>query len=181
MIDTIAKPIGYVMGILFISFVLLSIFAGKMDQNVQTYCNDAVEEFVDDACAAGYIAPGEYLQMAERLGNTGNMYNITLVHQSKTMMPYVKSDGTIVQGSYVQSYNLYRGDEILTYIFPAGEDYRNYPLKNGDYLQVTISLKEPTLAARLARVFTKTDLKTISYSYGAYVGNMEDNPIMSMP
>lgn len=64
--------------------------------------------------------------------------------------------------------------EITDYMRPEGvniED-RDYILKNGDFLTVTVQNVTPTLGARMTGFFFgKLDQKTLFTSYGGYVGN----------
>ena len=175
--DEISQPIAYLCGILFTTFVVLLVFTGKMDNNSQSYVNDAVEEFVDDSCTTGYIAPEKYMKMVKRINNTGNLYNVTILCNSKATSPYVDpEDDTEKADAYANSYSTYNKSEVLDYMFPDDTTtYNNYNMKNGDYLKVSVSLKQPTYSARLLAYITKDPVKTISYSYGSYVGNYEEN------
>lgn len=158
-------------------FFLVSIpVAIKTDQNSQNYVSQAVEEFVDDSCASGYISPDKYITMMQRIGNTGNLYTVDITHKSVTITPAVdKTTNQVEEGEYVRSYNLYRYDEILEEMFPQNTiEYNNYPLKNGDYLAVSISLKEPSIAGKLLRGIIQNELKTINFNYGSFVGSTEE-------
>lgn len=201
--DVIGKTLAAVFGITFMALLIVLVFSTKIDQNAQTYLNNAAEEFVDNACASGYISPGAYQELMNRVGATGNLYNVNIIHQSKTIQPKVKTDSTgkslvgsdgkavVETGSYVQSYNTYNlfgtrdssgaliEKGILDYMFPeTGTEYHSYPLKNGDYLQISITLKNPTLGAQLASAVTATPVKTIAITYGGYVGSIEENGII---
>ncbi len=174
----IARPISYMFGIFFIAFATVMIFSAKIDQNVQSYVSDAVNEFVDDCCTSGYIAPQKYMRMMSKIGSTGNLYDVDLYYQSRIAMPLVEESGDVVEGAYVDSYQLYNKEEVLSEMFPNSTAYVNYPMKNGDYIKVSVSLKEPTYAGKLLMFVTKTETKTIAYSYGSYVGNNEDNGLL---
>ena len=64
-------------------------------------------------------------------------------------------------------------------MFPeTGTEDHSYPQKNGDYLQISITLKNPTLGAQLASAVTATPVKTIAITYGGYVGSIEENGII---
>ncbi len=159
------------------TFFIIQIFFTKMDQNVQSYTADAIEKFVDDSCTSGYISPQAYLEMTRRINNTGNLYKLSVVHEAKVVSPYVDANGDEKEGQFVVTNATYNKEEILDEMFPMNEtDYYNYPLGNGDYLKVTLSLKEPTMAGKLfARISKSHEPKTIVYSYGGYVGNTEEN------
>lgn len=175
----VSRPFVYSLGILLVTVFTVQAFFIKLDQNVQSYVDDAVTDFVNDSCASGYIAPENYLKMARRINNTGNLYNLSLIHEAKVVMPYVKENGSEVKGSFVMSNTTYNKEEILDEMFPVNTtDYYNYKLNNGDYLKVTLNLKEPTPAGKLFSFISGTELKTIALSYGAYVGNQEENGML---
>ena len=175
----VSRPIVYSLGILLITIFIIQVFYVKLDQNVQAYIDNAVNEFVDDTCATGYISPEKYLLMTGRINNTGNVYELTLTHEAKVVMPYVSEDGTEKIGSYVLSNVTYNKQEILDEMFPINDPfYYNYPLNSGDNIKVTVSLIEPTPAGRIFSYFSGKEVKTIAYSYGGYVGSKEDNGII---
>mgnify|MGYP003295287183 CR=1 FL=1 len=176
MFDEMMTPITYVFGIFLMFVVVVGIYAGKMDNNSQTYCNDAIEEFVDNARASGYISAEAYLEMMRKINDSGNLYEVQIAHRSKTSMPYIDEYGNQIDGKFVDSYNAYYKDEILGYIFPSGGgDYNDYSLKNGDYIKVSFYLKDATLGSKLLRFITTKSIKTISGSYGGYVGSTEES------
>lgn len=176
MLQEILTPINYVVGIFLVLFLGISTLCLKMDTNAQSICNDAVVEFVDKARAAGYISAESYTEMMQRINSTNNLYDVTIQHESKTPVPQTDESGN-ASGKVVNGYDAYYQDEILGYIFAGdGSDgFQNYPLKNGDYLQVTYELKEPTFATRLVTSFTTHTPKTIYGSYGGYVGSTEED------
>lgn len=172
----VARPFVVGFGIFFATYFTILLFFTKMDQNTQAYCEDAINEFVANSCSAGYISPSAYLEMTKRVNNTGNMYEVTITHDAKVVMPEVNEDGDEVEGSYVVSVMTFNNEEILEEMFPYGSStYYNYPLNNGDEIKVSLSLKSPTLAGRLFSYISKNEVKTIRYNKSGYVGNNEDN------
>ena len=175
----VSRPIIFSFGLLIITIFTVQIFYTKLDQNVQSYVDDAVTDFVNDSCASGYISPENYLEMTRRINNTGNLYNLSMIHEAKVVMPYVSESGEEKIGSYVVSNNTYNLQEILDEMFPTTDtSYYNYPLNNGDYIKVTLTLKAPTPAGRLFSMLSGQEVKTILFSYGGYVGNMEENGML---
>ncbi len=175
MFQEFLTPVNYVVGIFLVALLGMSSLCLKMDANAQSYCNDAVVEFVDKARASGYISAESYTEMMQRIHATNNLYNVSIRHESKTSVPQTNDAGRTT-GKVVNAYNAYYQDEILDYIF-AGDGsagFHNYPLKNGDYIQVTFELQEPTFATRLVTFFSAHAPKTISGSYGGYVGSTEE-------
>ncbi len=176
MIQEFLTPVNYVVGIFLVAILGIGTLCLKMDSNAQSLCNDAVVEFVDKARASGYISAESYTEMMQRINATNNLYQVSFRHESKTSVPQTNDAGQTT-GDVVNAYNAYYQDEILGYIFEGdgSAGFHNYPLKNGDYIQVTFELKEPTLATRIVTFFSARAPKTISGSYGGYVGSTEEN------
>lgn len=176
MYEEIITPITYAVGICVIVFFAVAGLFIKMDSNAQTYCNDAIVEFVDKSRASGYISAESYIEMMTRINHTHNLYNVSITHQSQTLVP-ATDDGGNELGGVTYAYNTYYQDEILDYIFADDgmDGYHNYALKNGDYLKVSFELVEPTIATKAVTLFSAHTPKTIYGTYGGYVGSTEEN------
>ena len=173
--NNLFTPYTYAFGF-FVCFAFITIVVTfKIDNDSQTYCDNAVHEFVDQTRATGYISPQAYLEMCEKMNNTGNLYDIKLVHQSTKLTPYVDAAGNEKKGEFAEIYDAYYKEEILSVLFPTNTSfYGSYPLKNGDYIKVSYSLKEPTLASKIIGLISTHSIKTIYGSYGGYVGSTEE-------
>ena len=113
----ISRPFVYAIGLFLITVFIVQVFYIKFDQNVQSYVDDAVTDFVNDSCASGYMSPESYLKMARKINNTGNLYTLSMIHEAKVVMPYVKENGKEVKGSFVVSNSTYNKEEILEEMF----------------------------------------------------------------
>ena len=175
MYEEIITPVTYMIGIIVVVFFAVAGLCLKMDSNAQTYCNDAIVEFVDKSRASGYISAESYIEMMSRFGDTNNLYDVSIMHQSQTLVPYTDDNGNEL-GGITYAYNTYYKDEILDYIFSDDgiDGYHNYSLKNGDYLKVSFKLEEPTFATKLITFFSPRTPKTINGAYGGYVGSTEE-------
>lgn len=160
------KPITYALGIFAMFFITISLFLIKLDYNTQSYCNDAVEEFVDKSRATGIISFTNYQNMVNQMTATGNVFDIKLIHESKVAYP---GDNL---GESIDGYYVYNTEDILTTL--ADSDTGTYILKNGDYLKVSFTLREPTLGSRVYSLVTTRSFKTVYGSYGGYVGSTGD-------
>lgn len=163
MFENILKPFSYAIGIFVMFAIPICLYAIKTDYNSQSVCDDAVQQFVDRSRAAGYISANNYNDMISTITATGNLYNINIYHQSKICYPGESQ-------SFDYNYMTYTTEEILDQLFDesgAGQ----YNMKNGDYLKVTYSLKDPTLGARIYSLWTTHSYKSIRGSYGGYVGS----------
>lgn len=175
MYEEAITPITYVVCIIAVVFFAVAGLCIKMDSNAQTYCNDAIVEFVDKSRASGYISAEAYIEMMTRINDTNNLYNVSIMHQSKTLVPFTDENGNAL-GGVTSAYNAYYKDDILDYIFSDDgmDGYHNYALKNGDYLKVSFELSEPTFATKLVTMFSTHTPKTIYGAYGGYVGSTEE-------
>lgn len=178
MFEHIPTPIAFAVSITLIVTMIICGFTIKIDMDTQSYCNDAVHEFVDKSRSVGYISPNAYTEMMQKFGYTGNLYEITIMHQSQYYAPEADIDAhgkeSIHENELMNAFNTYYEDEILGYIFPTSGTDRDYELKNGDYLKVSFKLKEPTLGAKILGMFTTGEYMTISGAYGGYVGSLEE-------
>ncbi|MEE1255636.1 MAG: hypothetical protein UHN47_03875 [Lachnospiraceae bacterium] len=176
MFSQLITPFTYAFGTIISVIFITMILTVKMDNDSQTYCDNAIHEFVDQSRATGYISPQAYLDMVNKMNNTGNLYDISIVHRSTKMTPYVDATGNEKKGEFVEVYDAYYKEEIVGELFPLNtSSYGTYPLKNGDYIKVSYALKEPTLAAKMMGMISTHTIKTIYGSYGGYVGSTEEN------
>lgn len=164
MFEKILQPISYTIGIIVMFAIPICLYAIKMDYNSQSVCDDAVQQFVDRSRAAGYISASNYSEMVSTITATGNLYNISIYHQSKICYPGKDNKG------FDYNYMTYTTDEILNALFDESGGGQ-YNMKNGDYLKVTYSLKDPTLGAKIYSMWTSHSYKSIRGSYGGYVGS----------
>lgn len=169
-------PITYAIGLLLAVVGVVTLFALNMDIHSQAYCDDAAHEFVDNARAAGYISATSYIEFRQRLNNTGNLYDVTISHDSKASHPMTDAAGNEIEGRYMNGKTSYNQNEITSYMFPDNSDeFCNYPLKEGDYLKVSYTLKSSTFGGKLIKMWLNVNGKSISGSYGGYVGSIEEN------
>lgn len=173
MFEHLTTPIVYAFGMFLTFFAIASIFLAKLDTNAQNYCDDAVHEFVDTARSSGYISPESYVKMVQKMDNTGNVYDITICHQSAVSYPTADENNNTQKGSYLDAHNAHYDNEILNVLFPENGPDSIYSMKNGDYLKVIYSEQKPTVTSKLLNQFTTHALsKTIQGSYDGYVGSV---------
>lgn len=158
-----------VFGISVIVFAVCMFLSLSYDHQVQLECDRAVEEFVDQSRANGYISYNNYLELADRLSATGYIYTIFIENDSKIT---VSSDSDLgYEDTYYASYE----DEILEYMFNGPEDvnngYRNYSMKAGDYLKVSYSINCRSFSSMIIGLITvHQSYKTIYGSSSGLVG-----------
>ena len=163
--DILGKFVVIIFGTLFLFFVPLTIIALKQDNASQSYIDNAVVEFVDNARASGRITPNAYEKMCAKIFAAHPHCKIELYHGAK----YARPDGA---GSYVDENEYFTTDEILTAMGYGSSDTLDYELKEGDYLKVVVNNESPTLGGALVRsLVIGYDASNLFVSYGGYVGN----------
>lgn len=155
----------YFIGVIMITLVPLMIITTKIDGIVATQVRNATTEFVDSGRKAGYISPKTLSNFLDAITITGNVYEVKIEH--KTQSAYPSDNG---QGFYYV-YTMYDKEDILNYIFPTTGDNRDYVMKNGDLLKVSVKCLNSTLGNSLYSTFIGTEFNSINYSYGGYIGN----------
>lgn len=165
--DVLGKFVVILFGIFFIFYIPITIIALKQDAQKQTYIDDTVTEFVDNARATGKIAPAEYEHMVERVFLAESPCTIEIFHGAK----YVTVDATDPD-KYVTGSDYFTKQEILDVMYPDENTAINYEMKNGDYIKVTVNNDEPSLGTSLLRVIVpSTGTQSLFTSYGGFVGN----------
>ena len=152
--------------------------AEKNDKIAQSVWDEAVSEFVDTVSNAGSIKPTDYEKLQDKLASTGNTYEIIIEIQHLDENPGKKA--TTTSGNLIGEnvrYSTYTS-EILDYMYPSGESIdsmiRNYPLKKGDNIIVTVRNTNETLAQQLRKfVFRVTGQGT--YELGSTDSSMVVN------
>ncbi len=125
----------------------------RNDDIAQTVAQTAVSNFVDTVSNAGSIKPSDYEALVQELNSTGNTFEITIEVQHLDENPGKKSTSTSgdLIGENVR-YSTFT-TEILDYMYPTESEIenmtRNYPLKKGDNIIVTVRSTNKTLAQQL--------------------------------
>ena len=127
--------------------------AEKNDKIAQSVWDTAVSEFVDTVSNAGAIKPSDYEALEQKLASTGNLPEIIIEIQHLDENPGKKA--TTASGDLIGENVRYSTftKEILEYMYPDDIDnmIRNYPLKKGDNIIVTVRNTNETLAQQLRK------------------------------
>ena len=119
----------------------------------QAAAQTAVADFVNNAANAGAIIPTEYEALLSELNSTGNTFEITIEVQHLDENFGKKNNTT--SGNLIGENERYSTftTEILDYMYPddINNMIRNYPLKKGDMIIVTVKNTNETLATQLRR------------------------------
>lgn len=170
--DVLGKIFVALFGCILMFIVPVLLIAQKQDTVSQSYIDNAIVEFVDNARAAGKITPRAYEQLCDSIDQAHLLCEIRITHSSAYTVPteVINPD----TGYYETA--TYRNDfvkeDITSVLYPDVGDNQDYQMKNGDYLKVEVQNISPTLGTRMFRIFTqKNSDTTIFASYGGYVGN----------
>ena len=119
----------------------------------QAAAQTAVADFVNNAANAGAIITTEYEALLSELNSTGNTFEITIEVQHLDENFGKKNNTT--SGNLIGENERYSTftTEILDYMYPddINNMIRNYPLKKGDMIIVTVKNTNETLATQLRR------------------------------
>lgn len=165
--DALGRIIAGVFGVLVLFYLPIMALSIKQEHTSQTYVDNAVQEFVDNARAAGKISDDAYENMLYQIDKVVAGCKVEIEHQSK----YAVADEN---GKVETYYFTNTKDEILDYIYtPSGEN-RDYAIQNGDFLKVTVYNEIPTFATRIYRIIMPNynpNNTSIYFTYSGYVGN----------
>lgn len=149
---------------IFIAIVLLFLYplfqqAQRQDDLSQIVIHSAVTTFVDSARTKGYITPEMYLEFNQKLGATGNQYDIQMEHLHKKYNPEYTdpANPATFRDSFTTYFDGHYNQEIMQRLFPnspASDIDRRYVMAVGDFFTVKVKNVNRTMATILSDVFT---------------------------
>lgn len=144
----------FVAAILMFVFPLLSL-SERNDDISQTVVQTATAEFVDKVAIAGKIKAADYEAFAQRITATGNVYDIEIEVQHLDENPGKKS--VVTSGNLIGENVRYSTftTEILDSMYLADGTVKDYNLKKGDNIIVTVKNTNKTMAQMLRTTFYK--------------------------
>lgn len=166
--NSFSKVVAILIGA--VMFFVLPVYqlAQKQDDISQIYVANETTKFVDSIRNSGYISVEMYQDYVNKIDKTGNIYNIQICHSHKIVKPnYDDEAGTILNGYDSYFVNTYQ-DEVLD-SFDKGEDYK---FNEGDYINVTVSNRNKTMAANL--LYTLTHASADVQVFVTYGGMIRD-------
>lgn len=165
--DSVGRIIAGVLGVLLLFYLPILCLSIKKDNTAQAYMDNAVVEFVDNARATGKITDEAYEDLCSKIDAAQPCCEIQIVHSVK----YAVSDGA--GGVEIYYYDKQK-DEILEEIYTKKGENKPYYLRHGDFIQVKVRNKQPTLATKIYRLLLTNynpDNVTLFTCYSGYVGN----------
>jgi len=165
--DIAGRIFAIIFGSVFLFIVPIAGIAVKQDNISQTVIDNAIVCFVDNARSTGKITESGYEEMCRKIDATGVICEVDIVHSAKFYYP-TKDDA----GNY-NAYNSYYEDfatgDILGTLYDSNKEYK---MKNGDLLTVSVRNTVPTLGARMYSMFLAQGYDNSVYAtYCGYVGN----------
>ena len=151
--NTLMTIIGLFLVATLMFIVPLMAVTERNDDIAQGVVQTAVSEFTDTVSNAGKIKAIDYETLEQRLSSTGNTFEIVIEVQHIDENPGKKS--AITSGDLIGENIRYSTftSEVLDYMYPSGTDVDNmikdYPLKKGDIVIVTVKNTNKTLAQQL--------------------------------
>jgi len=144
----------------------------KQDAINQTVIEKETTEFINTIRNNGYVTREMYRRYIEKIDKTGNLYNIEICHAHKKTVPnYDESTNTVLDGYYSYNLNTYQ-DEIFE-SFDKDEDYL---FNQGDFISVTVTNRNKTMATRIMEAIYSRALQTeqIIFTYGGMIRDEVD-------
>lgn len=173
MSDVLGRVFMAIFGCLLLFIMPVVLITQKQDVLAQTYIDNAVVEFVDNARAAGKITPRAYENMCSKIDAAHMLCDIRITHSAAYTVPTALNEDGLFD-TEVYRYDYIKQDILEKMYIENGETVttKDYPLKAGDYLKVEVKNISPTLGTRMRRIFSnKGGDTTLFTTYGGYVGN----------
>lgn len=165
--DILTSIIGIgIAAVLMFIFPLITM-SDRTDDISQLTVEIATNEFVDDIRQSGKITPERYNKFVQNIGSTGNTYNIQMEVRILDKNPSRK----VVENTRMTSENVYYSvynsqiEKILS-------EPKDYYLKEGDIVTVSVNNSNQTISQQLKNFFYKVvgeDTYTIASSHGGMV------------
>ncbi len=174
MSDTLITIIAIFLAAILMFIVPLMSVAERNDDIAQSVAQAATSEFVSTISTAGAITESDYDAYIQRLGATGNTYDVEIEVQHLDENPGKKS--ALTSGNLIGENLRYSTftSEILDTIANDPDDKKSYPLKKGDNVIVTAKNTNKTIAQSL-RTFMYRITGKGTYQIGASSSSMVIN------
>lgn len=167
--DIYGRIVVIVFGVILLLYVPIALLSLKLDSLSQSYVDNAVEQFVDDARASARITEASYRRLVDQIGIVQGNCELEINHGATYSIPSEDAHGDLVVLDTRREYGI---ESILDAMYPNDTDFNDYIMKEGDYLQVIVEAREPSLGAKMTGFFLPSYRNQRLYCvYGGYVGN----------
>jgi hypothetical protein len=170
--NSFSKIISILIAVVLMFVAPLLYLSQKQDAINQTVIEKETTEFINTIRNNGYVTREMYRRYIEKIDKTGNLYNIEICHAHKKTVPnYDESTNTVLDGYYSYNLNTYQ-DEIFE-SFDKDEDYL---FNQGDFISVTVTNRNKTMATRIMEAIYSRALQTeqIIFTYGGMIRDEVD-------
>lgn len=168
--DSLGRLIAGILSVLVMVYLPVMSIAQKQENTKQSFIDNAVVEFVDNARATGKITDDGYEELCSQIDTVEGGCRIELYHKERYEV--MNPDGEIE--TY---YAVNTKPEILDDIYTAIGNNKPYYMSHGDFLQVTVYNESPTIATRIVRLLLPRFMEhntTLYTNYSGYVGNIAE-------
>lgn len=181
MSDTLITIISiFLAATLMFIFPLMSV-SERNDDIAQSVVQTATSEFVESVSTVGLIKPSEYEAFTQKLAATGNTFDVEIEvqHLDENLRKKSTSTAQDLIGENVR-YSTFTS-EVLNSIYPEDGSRKNYQLKKGDNVIVTVKNTNKTIAQTLRSFFYKVtgqgtyQISASSSSLVANTGKLQTN------
>ena len=134
---------------IFLAAILMFVFplaaiADRNDDTSQMYIQTALDEFVNTVSAKGRLTKDDYDRLEAKLSSTNNSYDIELTISVADVNPGKKTNNTQIGDTTY--YSIYTTQILNTLKSNA------YPLKEGDYIKVSVKNTNKTISQMIKNV-----------------------------
>lgn len=170
--NSFSKIISILIAVVLMFVAPLLYYSQKQDAITQAVIEKETTEFINTIRNNGYVTRDMYKRFIEKIDKTGNLYNIEICHAHRKTVPnYDESTNTVLDGYYSYNLNTYQ-DEIFE-SFDKDEDYL---FNQGDFISVTVTNRNKTMATRIMEAIYSRALQTeqIIFTYGGMIRDEVD-------
>ncbi len=146
----------------------------NFDLAQRSYVNNVVDSYVGEVRSTGEITEENYNQFLRDLSKSGMMFDIEIIHKSKTLVPAEAGDKN---GDYRTSYRSYNKDDIFEYMnldaHTGTDDAYDYIMKDGDSITIKVTSITDTEGSKFLRMITSGGVNAtkLTASSGGMIGN----------
>lgn len=169
MSDTLITVIAIALAAVLMFVFPLMTMADRTDEVSQLTVETATTEFVDEARSIGKITQDNYTKFLENIGSTGNTYDVEIEVQVLDENPGKKTTQTNLDKI---GENVYYSVYTSQIVEQLESRTRQFNLKEGDIISVSVKNTNQTLAQQLKNFFyviTGNDSASIVASHGGLV------------
>ena len=155
------------LAVLLMFYTPILYFAQKQDAITQSYVSQETTKLVNAIKNNGYLTDSMYDAYLDKLDNTGNLYQVKIVHEHEIVAPIYDEAGDFQNDVSIHYTNVYEED-ILKEIY---EKSGMYTFDQEDYITVKVNNRTKTYASKLQQLLFQRDIPgdQIFFTYGGMI------------